>query len=96
MNCLEYQIKTVGKLKYSRLGSIIILKKEINLYGYKFSLEEIRSILDCVLNNLYDDYFDLKWKKAFDAIFEGNEYIEYEMCFNQEQNFPTNYIIPFC
>lgn len=48
MEELEFEIKIIGKLKYSRLKSLSILKKEINHY-YNYTMIEVKELLDSIL-----------------------------------------------
>lgn len=90
---VEYQIKTLGKLKYPRLKSLSILRKEINSYDYKYTMAESKELLDAVLNNTFEERFNLIFKICFDKIFDGIEYVEYDdNPYEDEKNFPDNYI----
>ena len=93
MEDLEYQIKKLGTLKYSRLESLSKLRKEFNSFDYVYTITDTKELLDSILNNTLEDRFNLICKHCFDAIFEGMEYIEYD---NEptEQNFPDNWIAP--
>lgn len=90
---MDYIIRKIGTLKYSRLKSMSILRKEINSYGYMFNMKDIKELFDLVCNNKLNKSFDLKYKICFDMIFDGNEYIK----INDEpieKNFPDNWIMP--
>ena len=93
MENLEFQIKTLGNLKYSRLESLSKLRKEINLFNYIYSMNEARELLDSILNNPFKQRFNLIFKHCFDMIFHGMEYVEYDT-YPTEQNFPDNWIPP--
>jgi len=93
MENLEFEIKTLGELKYSRLESLSILRKEINLFGYEYTMTEVKELLDSILNNTFEERFNLKFKVSFDKIFNDNEYTEYDN-YPTEQNFPDNWIPP--
>ena len=93
MENLEFEIKTLGELKYSRLESLSILRKEINLFGYEYTMTEVKELLDSILNNTLKERFNLKFKASFDKIIDGMEYIEYDT-YPTEQNFPDNWIPP--
>ena len=93
MENLEFEIKTIGKLKYSRLESLSMLKKEINLFGYEYTITEVKKLLDSILNNTLKERFNLKFKQCFDKIIEDMKYIEYDT-YPTEQNFPDNWIPP--
>jgi hypothetical protein len=93
MENLEFQIKKLGTLNYSRLESLSILRKEINSYGYNYTISEVKELLDSILNNTFEERFNLKFKVSFDKIFNNNEYTEYDN-YPTEQNFPDNCIPP--
>ena len=93
MENLEFEIKTLGKLKYSRLESLSILRKEINSFGYVYTMTEVKELLDSILNNALKERFNLNFKHCFDMIFDGMEYIKYDN-YPTEQNFPDNWIPP--
>ena len=93
MENLEFQIKKLGTLNYSRLESLSILRKEINSFDYKYSMSEVKELLDSILNNTFEERFNLKFKRCFDKIFNGNEYCEFDN-YPTEQNFPDNWIAP--
>ncbi|HMT02305.1 MAG TPA: hypothetical protein PKD00_03195 [Burkholderiales bacterium] len=86
MENLEYQIEKLGTLKYPRIKSLNILKKEINDFGYNFNNVEIKKLLDAVLNNTLEGKFNLKFKEAFNKIFDDMQYIEYDN-YKEENNF---------
>jgi len=91
MNCTEYYLKKLGTLKYSRLKSIYILRKELNCFDYKYSNSETKELLDTILNGNLTENFNMKFKYCFDKVFNDNEYVELNE--NEEnQNFPENYI----
>ena len=95
IDLLEFKIKTLGKLKYSRLKSLSTLRKEINSYGYNYTMTEVKELLDSILNNTLEERFNFKFKRCFDEIFDGMEYIKYnEYDYTTEQNFPVNWIAP--
>jgi len=91
MEKLEFQIKKIGEHKYSRLKSLSILRKEINSYDYNYTVSEIKELLDSILNNTFEERFNLTFKVCFDKIFNNNEYIEFNN-YPTEQNFPDNWI----
>lgn len=93
MENLEFEIKTLGKLKYSRLESLSILRKEINSFGYEYTITEVKELLDSILNNTLKERFNLKFKVSFDKIIDCMEYIEYDT-YPTEQNFSDNWIPP--
>jgi hypothetical protein len=93
MENLEFQIKKLGTLNYSRLKSLSILRKEINSFGYNYTISEVKELLDSILNNTFEERFNLKFKLCFNKIFNGNEYNEYDN-YPTEQNFPDNWITP--
>ena len=93
MENLEFQIKKIGTLIYSRLESLSILRKEINSYNYNYTISEIKELLDSILNNTFEERFNFKFKICFDKIFKGNEYIEFDN-YPIEQNFPDDWIAP--
>jgi hypothetical protein len=89
----EYQIKTFGKLKYPRLKSLSMLRKEINSYAYCFTMAECKELLDSVLNKTFTERFNVFFKKCFDVIFDDIKYVEYDDS-PPEKNFPENWIPP--
>lgn len=93
MENLEFEIKTLGNLKYSRLESLSKLRREFNSFDYIYSMFEVKELLDSILNNTIEGRFNLKFKYCIDAIFDGMEYIEYDS-YPTEQNFPDNWIAP--
>lgn len=93
MEILEFKIKKLGTLNYSRLESLSILRKEINSYGYNYTISEVKELLDSILNNTFEELFNLKFKVCFDKIFKDNEYTKYDN-YPTEQNFPDNWIPP--
>jgi len=86
MENLEFQIKKLGTLNYSRLKSLSILRKEINTYSYTYTMSEVKELLDSILNNTFEERFNLVFKICFDKIFNNNEYIEFNN-YPTEQNF---------
>lgn len=93
MENLEFEIKTVGKLKYSRLKSLSVLRKEINLFGYDYTITEVKGLLDSILSNALKERFNLEFKHCFDKVIDNMEYIEHDN-YPTEQNFPDNWIPP--
>jgi hypothetical protein len=93
----EFEIKKLGDLKYPRLKSISILRKNLNLYDYRYTLTESKELLDSILNNKTDNIkFTLTFKICFDKIFNNMEYIKYTNDdYPIERNFPDNWIPPF-
>jgi len=75
MENLEFQIKKLGTLKYSRLKSLSILRKEINSYDYNYTMSEIKELLDSILNNTLEERFNLTFKVCFDKIFNNNDFL---------------------
>ena len=95
MEELEFEIKTLGKLKYSRLESLSKLRKELNSFDYEYGMTEVKGLLDSILNNTLKERFNLKFKLCFDSIIDGMEYIEYDNNpYKYEKNFPDNWIPP--
>ena len=90
MENLEFEIKTLGNLKYSRLESLSKLRKELNSFDYIYSMFEVKELLDSILNNTLEGRFNLKFKYCFDVIFDGMEYIEFDD-YPTEQNFSNNF-----
>ena len=93
MENLEFQIKKLGTLNYSRLESLSILREEINSYDYNYTMLEVRELLDSILNNTFEERFNLIFKVCFDKIFNNNEYVKFDN-YPTEQNFPDNWIPP--
>lgn len=89
---IEYKIKKIGKLKYSRISSMSKLRKSLNGYGFTYNMTEIKEILDKLLDG-FEEQFCLKYKISFDLIFDNNEYVEYNDE-TEERNFPINFIPP--
>jgi len=93
MENFEFQIKKLGTLNYSRLESLSILRKEINSYGYNYTMSDVKVLLDSILNNTFEEHFNLKFKMSFNKIFNGNEYTEYDNNpYKFEKNFPDDFI----
>jgi len=90
---MEFQITKVGTLKYSRIKSISILRKEINSYGYSYTIMEVKDLLDSILNRKLEEYLDLKFKISLDRIIDGMEYISYNDQ-PQGRDFPEFWIPP--
>jgi len=93
MEELEYKLIKVGQLKYDRIKSLSILRKEINSHGYCDSMNDVKILLDTVLNNELKENFNLSTKCCLDCIFDGNEYIEYNGN-PVEFNFPDPWLLP--
>lgn len=92
---VEYKIVKVGELKYDRLRSMSILRTELKSFDYEYSLSDIKDLLDSILGGNFDKSFNLKFKRCFDYIFDGNEYehiSNYED--EKERNFPYIWIPP--
>jgi len=96
MEHIEFEIKKIGTLKYSRLKSLSILRKEINCFGYNYTMIETKYLLDSLLNNKFEECFNWELKICFDQIFDKIEYIKYDNDSYKydEQNFPVNWIPP--
>jgi len=78
---MEFKLVKTGTLKYDRIKSMSILRKELNRFGIIYSINDIKSMLDAIVNNAFgDDIFDGKHKYCFDLIFYGNEYEELTEC----------------
>lgn len=90
-----YKIIKIGDLKYSRLKSMSILKKELNCF-YNFNNSEIKELLEFVLSSNFVEAFDLKYKHAFDLIFDNTEYqtINDDEYYENDCHFPEGYIMP--
>jgi hypothetical protein len=73
---MEYKIKKVGNLKYDRLKSMSILKNEMRLREENLSMSDIKSLMDNILNNDFDEVITMNTKYSIDEIFDGNEYEE--------------------
>ncbi len=71
---IEYKILKLGKLKFNRLKSMSILRKEINSFGYDFSYNEVKELFESLINGNFTEQFDLKFKMCFDIILIDNEY----------------------
>lgn len=93
MEILEFEIETIGTLKYSRLKSLSILRKEINSYDYCYTMVKVKNLLDSILNNTFKEHFNLEFKRCFDIIFHDISYIVYNN-YPVEENFPDNWIGP--
>ena len=93
MENLEFEIKTLGKLKYSRLESLSKLRNYINSFDYTYTMSETKELLDSILDNTLKERFNLTFKYCFDKIFDDMEYIKYDT-YPTEQNFPDNWIPP--
>jgi hypothetical protein len=93
MEELEYKLIKVGQLKYDRIKSLSILRKEIKFFGYCDSMNDVKILLDNVLNNNLKEKFNYSVKRCLDSVFEGNQYIEYNG-YPIERNFPDPWIPP--
>lgn len=91
----EFKIKKIGNLKYSRLKSLSILRRELNSFGYKYTMTEVKELLDSILNNRLNKSFGLKMKSSIEEIFYDMEYLENNN-YPTEKNFPDNWIAPEC
>lgn len=89
----EYQINFVGNLKYERLKTLSLLRKELNSLGYNFNITETKRLLDSIISNTFKERFNYKFKVCFDKIFDNIEYTEFNY-YPIEQNFPDNFIPP--
>lgn len=94
MEKLKFKINKVGTLKYPRLESLSILRKELNSFDYKYNMNDVKRLLDSILNNIFEEYFDLKIRICLDSIFHDTEYTVYNQ--EEELNFPNNWISPKC
>ena len=90
-----YKIIKIGDLKYSRLKSMSILKKELNCF-YNYNNSEIKEIFDTLLSSNFVEEFGWKYKRAFDLIFDNTEYqtINDDEYYENDCHFPVGYIIP--
>jgi hypothetical protein len=90
---IEFEIKSVGHLKYSRLKSLSILRKELYNFNYAYTINEVKELLDSILNNTLSERFNLHFKNCFDLIFDDMVYIEHN---NDpiELHFPNKWIAP--
>ena len=68
MEASEFSIKTLGTLRYSRIKSLSILRKQINSYGHDYSMAQTKWLLDSILNNVLEEYFTTTTKLALDEI----------------------------
>ena len=93
MDELEYKLVKSGQLKYDRIRSLSILRKEIKFFGYCDSMNDVKILLDNVLNNNLKEKFSYSVKLCLDCVFEGNQYIEYNN-YPIEGNFIDNWIPP--
>lgn len=67
-------IKKVGELKYDRLKSISVLKRELNCFGNNFTYQETKEILDSILSGNFDEEITEYVKFTLDKIFDNMEY----------------------
>lgn len=93
----EYKLISLGKLKYNRTKSMLILKNELNSFGYSYTNIEIKELLDnLLLGNIDDITYQLK--NGVDLIFDDNNYEEImrdnEVFYGQFCDFPENWIPP--
>lgn len=90
-----YKIINIGTLKYDRIKSISILKKELISYGINYTIKEVKELFDYFLSNsIEDNIINIEYKKSLDLIFNN---IEYEIIYSDyyiERNFPENFIPP--
>ena len=56
-------------------------------------MTEVKKLLDSILNNEFEERFDLVFKNCLDEIFDVVEYIKNDN-YIIEQNFPDNWIPP--
>jgi hypothetical protein len=88
-----YTILKIGTLKYDRLKSMSILRKELNYFSNDYSYKDIKEIFDSILKNEFNEIIDESLRICLNHIFDGNEYKDVE--FHQtETNFPENWIPP--
>jgi len=89
----QYQISSLGQLKYRRLKSMSILRENLLNYGFEHGILETKFLFEELLNNKFNRFFDSKFKVCLDSIFEDNKYLEMYLVENEE-NFPINFIAP--
>jgi len=95
MDYIDYEIKSTGTLKYDKVKSMSIFKKEINQYDYKYNYIEIKTIIDLILEGKFPEKFNWQVKKALDKIFNNIQYLEYDNNpYVEGHNFPDNWILP--
>lgn len=92
-----YKIIKLGDLKYSRIKSMSILKRELNCF-YSYNNSEIKDLFETLLSSNFNEEFGLKYKRSFDLIFENMEYqiINDDEYYENDCHFPICYIIPTC
>jgi hypothetical protein len=91
----EFKIVKIGNLKYDRLKAISVLCNILRSFGYMYPLGQTKILLDTILANELIETFNHKFKYAFDTIFDHVEYEEINH-YEEEHNFPINFIPPFC
>jgi hypothetical protein len=91
----KFRLFRTGTLKYNRIKSMSILKKELNSFGYDYSIKDTKELfITLTEGNLYEG-FNGKFKHCFDLIFNDNEYDTIKVDDFEEHNFPVNFISPF-
>ena len=70
----QYKVLKVGTLKYDRLTSILLLKQTFRNYSYNYSYKDVKEIFDSILNNEFEEEFDLTVKLVLDTVFDNMEY----------------------
>jgi hypothetical protein len=70
----KIEIKKVGRLKYDRLKSISVLRKELSCFGNNFTHQETKEILDSIISGNFDEEITEYTKYALDKIFDNMEY----------------------
>lgn len=72
------KIKKVGNLKYNKIKSISILKRELSNFFGDIKYSDARDVIDYLLSGYNDEEITLNTKKALDQVFENMEYEEIE------------------
>lgn len=90
----EYKLVEVGLLKYDRIKSISLFKKELNSFDFQHSIVETKLFLDLILENNYKEPFSGKLKSCIDIILYNCKYEKIPNIENEERNFPDNWVAP--
>jgi hypothetical protein len=70
----KIKIKKVGTLKYNRLKSISILRKELSSFIGEVAYDESRQIIDSLLSGNFDEEITLVTQYSLDKVFDNMVY----------------------
>jgi len=90
----EYTILRINALKYNRIKSISLFKKELNSFDFNYSIIETKEFMDLLLRNTFKESISKKMKHCIDIIFNDTKYEKIYAKEDKEQNFSDNWIAP--